>query len=595
MLNKLGFTFSKKTRNHLRFLWSFTHSYKTKIFIAIFAMVITALTEPAIAYLFKLMIDDASIRKDEAMIILIPIVLIVIFLIRSIASLISVYLSNWVANTVIRDLRSLIFNHFLKLKQSYLDKKTSSKMLSKITYDVEQVSGSVVDAWIILIKDSLSIISLLSLLLYLNFFITLIIFIGAPVIAYVFKYLSKRIKNISLVIQEIMANLTQITEQSLSLLKLIKIFGVQNKTKQAFGDVINNLRTQKMKIIVASELNVVLIQMVVICTISMMVYLALKSNVSPNSNAMSTGDLVAYITTVSIIFSPFKRLSGVNAILQRAFAALDSIQSVLNTPKETETGDKVFKQTDEFNGKIEFKNLSFGYDDEKEQLFSNLNLTIPAGKIIALVGSSGSGKSTLAQLLIRFYDCNEGAIYIDGVDIREYKLQELRNKFSYVEQTVLLFNDTIAENIKMGEQVDENTVIEALKNADLYDFVQSLPNGLNTKVGDRGFNLSGGQRQRIAIARALIKPSSVLILDEATSSLDNQTEATIQKTIFEKRKGKTTLIIAHRLSTIKNADCIFILNKGKICETGKHDELLAKNGIYANLYQNESSNPNSNH
>ena len=572
------------TLQSLNWVFKRTQKHRLKLIATLVAMIVLGLTEPAIPYLFKVMVDEAVIAQNQAMVILIPLALAGLFLLRSITSFISIVLGNWVAKRVINDIRLELFNHFLKLKQIYLDKKGVSKTLSKMIFDVEQISESVIQVWVVLIRDSVSVVGLLGFIFYVNWQISSILLIGVPIILWLYRTISKRMTAVSLSIQQRMGELTQRTDESLNALRLIKIYGLQSLFNKDFAKSASSFRQQQMKLVVANEMNSGFIQLIVAILVCFILHLALKQG-------MTAGSLVAYVGAMAILFPPIKRLSAINQNIQRAKAAVHSVQSIFDQPLEQDRQQSPKKQPHQdkpmIKGLFEFKNLNFHYPSKTPKpIFHNLSLEIKPHQSTALVGPSGSGKTTLIQLMMRFYDFSKENIFLDGLDLNHYSLNHLRQSIAYVGQHTFLFDDTIKANLLVGNpKANEQSIKEVLSDCEALDFVQNLKKGMNTVIGERGMRLSGGQRQRLAIARALLKPAPILILDEATSALDSPTERKVQEAIFKKRQNQTTILIAHRLSTIEKADHILVLEGGRLCEQGNHSQLMAKKGLYHSLVQ----------
>lgn len=564
---------------YLRLL-SYVKRYTKEFLVGIFAIAVFSATDAIFVSLMKPLLDKSILARDIDWIILIPVLLIVVGIVRAVAGFVSNYCITWVGQRVIKDLRTQLFTHFLNMPSRYFDHTSSATLVSKMIYDVEQVAQASTTALTTMVRDSFSIIYLISLMLWYNWRLSLMFLIMAPVIAFIVTVVAKRFRIISHRIQNSMGNITHVTEEVIDGHRVVKTFGGHALEDRNFEVANERNRQQRMKLQVSKELSDSVLQMLIVLSIAIFIFLAtgtsLKEGVTP-------GIFVSIITALIMLQRPVKRLTSVNSQLQKGIAACQSIFNVLDTEKERDTGTI---HVDKVRGDVSFENVNFAYEPEKGNVLKDINLHIEAGKTIALVGHSGSGKSTLASLLPRFYDLQEGVIKIDGVDINDYILADLRKQIALVTQQVTLFNETVENNIAYGDLRHHSTsdVIEAARHAYAYDFINELPQGFQTIVGENGILLSGGQRQRIAIARALLKDAPILILDEATSALDTESERYIQKALDVLMRNRTTLVIAHRLSTIEKADIIVVMEDGRIVETGDHAALLAANGKYAALH-----------
>ena len=451
--------------------------------------------------------------------------------------------------------------------------------MSKITYNVPQTSNALSTAWVTIIRDSLTVLVLLSYLLYISWQLTLLMRIIGPVVAYIIDRASKMMRKSSKAMQQNMGQLTQRLEESLTAHQDIKIYGAEDYEKERFHNTATDLMKNTMRVTRVSALNVPLVQILAAIALAIVVYIAMQMSAK---GMFTPGELISYIIAMGMIFEPIRRLTSVNETVQKGMAAAESIFELLDQDDEVDTG-KI--KTENFVATINFKELNFSYPTSKENALTNINLSIPAGKTTALVGQSGSGKSTLVNLITRFYEPTSGEILLDQTNISQINRKFLREQIAMVSQKVTLFDDTIAANIAYGhEEFDREKIIQAAKDAHAWDFIEKLPEGLDTLVGENGSSLSGGQRQRIAIARAFLKNAPILILDEATSALDNKSEKKIQQAMESLRHNRTVIVIAHRLSTIENADQIVVMENGSIIESGTHQSLLDLKGNYAQLY-----------
>lgn len=555
-----------------------------KIFaLSIFAMIIVAMTEPALPALLQPLLDVGFVEKNVDFMRWMPAVLMGLILVKGLANLASSVGLTWIASRLVMDLRVAMFDKILTLPTTDFDNTSSGVLLSKITYDVNRVMAASTEVLIVLIRDSISIIGLLAWMFYLNWFLTLIVFTIVPLLIVTIRSVSKKLRGINTTLQDTMGDMTRILEEAISGHKLVKVFGGYKYEHQRFHAATDQVRHLSVKTETTSEISVFIIQFLTAAALSVIIYIASQQSAA---NAISVGGFVSLFTAMGMIFAPLKRLTKVNDQLQQGLAAAQSIFDLLDKKSETDTGTQPIEK---LSGKISLCNLTFAYQVKDNPALRDLNLNIAAGETIALVGASGSGKTTLANLIPRFYSLPEGKILLDDVDINQLPLPKLRENIALVSQEVVLFNDTVAANIAYGALagVTREKIIAAAEAAYALEFINKMPDGLETMVGERGVKLSGGQRQRIAIARALLKDAPILIFDEATSALDTQSEFAVQQALERLKAGRTVIIIAHRLSTIANADRIVVLDKGKVVEIGKHAELLERQGVYANLYRTQ--------
>ena len=556
-----------------------------KIFtISILGMIIAALSEPALPALLKPLLDGAFVEKNPLFIHYLPLLLVIIMVVKGIATLTSEVGMTWIAARVVLDLRIAMFNKLLSLPTPQFDNYSSGVLLSKVTYDVNRVMLATTEVLVVLIRDSLVVIGLLTWMFYLNWFLSLIVFATVPIMILIIQIVSRRLRGINLFIQDAMGEMTRILEESISGHKLVKVFGGQGYESQRFQQAANNVRQLEVKAEITSNISVFITQILTTLALASIVYIAARQS---EANQISVGGFVSLFTAMGMLFAPVKRLTKVNDQLQRGLAAAQSIFALLDLPSELDEGQQVIAR---LQGKIEFSQVNFSYDAHKPAL-RNIQLTIHPGETVALVGASGSGKTTLANLIPRFYNLTDGQLRLDDILINELSLATLRANVALVSQEIVLFNDTVAANIAYGEMARYplEQVNEAAQAAYTTEFIEQMPEGMQTLIGERGVKLSGGQRQRIAIARALLKNAPILIFDEATSALDTQSELQVQRSLEQLKQGRTTIIIAHRLSTIAQADRIIVMDAGKIVEIGTHAELLAKQGTYAALYRVQAS------
>lgn len=564
-----------------RRLLTYVKPYWLVFVIAIIAMLVFAATEVGLAAMMKPLMDGTFIERDSNTIKFIPLALIGIFVVRGIASFITSYGLGWIARNVIKNLRGEMFESMIVLPASFYDHSTPGQLMSQLLYDVEQVANATTDAILTLIRDSLTIIGLLAWMIYLNGMLALIILLTVPAIAFLTFKISTRFRRISKTIQGSMGDVSHISSEIIEGHREVKTFGSQQYEIKRFDKVNQTNRRQRMKMLATDAISQPVIQLITVLGLSIVIYVATLPEMLEQITA---GSFISFVTAMFMILTPLKRLTKINVKLQRGIAAAQGIFALLDEKPEYDPGTQTIKRA---QGDIQYQNVCFSYNPENGKVLDDISFHVKAGQTIAFVGHSGSGKTTLVSLLARFYHLNSGQIKIDGIDINDLILANLRDQISLVNQQVILFNDTIANNIAYGQkqQVTNEQIIAAAKAAHAWGFIERLPDGLATQVGQNGVLLSGGQRQRLAIARALLRDAPILILDEATSSLDSEAERHIQAALETLMKQRTTLVIAHRLSTIENADQIIVMHDGHIIETGTHAELIAKGEHYAELHR----------
>jgi ATP-binding cassette, subfamily B, bacterial MsbA len=510
----------------------------------------------------------------------VPLGFVVLFPIRSAMDVLTIYGLAWVGRSVIRDLRNELFAHYLGLPARYFDQSSTGMLISRLTYNTEQVADAISNAVVVVIRDTLAIIVLVVVMLYFSWRLTLLVGILGPCIAFLVSRMSRAFRRYSTRIQGSMGDVTRITEQSLHGHRVVKIFEGQEQEQRQFRDVVAQNFRFNTRLVGVQAIGDNLTQYAVALGVAGVIWFSLSDLNAPT--------FIAFVTAMGMVLAPLKRLTNINAVVQRGIAAAGSVFEILDEPVEPDNGKATIGRA---RGEVAYRGVSFAYDAAKGDVLRNVDLDIPAGSTVALVGQSGSGKSTLVSLLPRFYDPSRGCVALDGRDAREYSLRDLRRQISLVSQDVVLFDDSIANNIAYGVMAGapRADIERAAEAAYVAEFAADLPQGLDTRIGERGALLSGGQRQRVAIARALLKNAPVLILDEATSALDTESERRIQSALALLMKGRTTLVIAHRLSTIEKADRIVVLRDGAIVETGSHAELMANRGYYSMLHEMQFS------
>ena len=549
--------------------------------IGVIAMLLFAVTDTGFAFLIKTLTDSfagtGTVYDTNQIKVILPVAVIIIFIIRGVSGFFSVYNIAWIGRQVIKLLRGEIYQKFLNLPTQFLDQKSNAELLSKVTFNIEQVAESTSNILTVLIRDTLTIIVLSVYMVYLSPTLASVIFLVAPVIAILVRFLSLLFRRYSERIQDSMADVTHAIKETLQNHRIIKIFNGQDFEQKKFSLINENNRKHNMKLFSTKAIGNSITIFIASLGVAGVVYVATMEQVK---NSMTVGDFSGFITAMVLLMTPLKRLTNINAMIQKGIAAAVSIFSLLDEDNEDDQGQL---DANDLEGSINFKNVCFSYN-QAEHTLNGINISINPGETIAIIGKSGSGKTTLVNLIPRFYEIESGQLLIDSENIQNYSLRSLRSNISLVTQEVTLFNDTIFNNIAYGKYSD-NEVRKVVTSAHMDEFIDNLPKGLDTLVGDQGILLSGGQRQRIAIARALLKDAPILILDEATSSLDSESERYIQKALDQLMKNRTTLVIAHRLSTIENADRIIVLSKGRIVEQGNHNELIKQNGEYASLHR----------
>ncbi len=551
------------------------------IIIAAFGNILCAGVDSYATYLFKPLLDKGFMKGDHHFLTLFPLIIICLFFARGVGSVASTYFMGFISKKIVMIFREQMFAHIMRLPAKFFDQAASARLLSKLTYNVDQIIQATGVTFTILIQQTFFLAGLLTVMFIQSWRLTLLIFLILPLIVMVVRYVSMRFRKLSRRIQNAVGNVMHTAEESILGYREVKIFGGEAQQTRLFRENVHYNFVQEMKVTLTDAFSSPVIQIICSAMLALVIYFA----IGRVHHEMTAGSFVAMLTAMLAAFKPVRDLSQVNSSIQRGLASAEGIFELLDEPTEEDSGTRELSSV---RGELIFKDVDFHYQSESSSVLKNINLTLLAGKTTAFVGKSGSGKTTLMSLLGRFYEPTRGEILLDGVNIKELKLKNLREQFAMVSQHVSLFDDSVYHNIAYGdrESATEVEVIAALKAAHAWEFVQRLPEGLHTKIGENGFNLSGGQRQRLAIARAILKNAPILILDEATSALDNESERAVKAALEALRQNRTILIIAHRLSTIEKADCIVVLDQGKIAEMGTHQDLLdTKGSVYAQLHR----------
>lgn len=546
--------------------------------VAILGYVIFSITGVATAEWLGWTIDQVTARNPDARIIS-PLLCVLIVVVRGIGGFMGGYSLEYISNSIVHKLRCDVMERMVALPVRFYDQSTAGRLVSKVTYDVQQISGAATNAVTVIFREGLTVIGLLIALFWSNWQLSLVFLIVAPCVASVVRFASGKFRRYSAQMQNSMGDVTQITNESIKGQRVVRTFNATGYVVERFRRASERNRRQNMKMVGTQSVATPVIQIIVSVAMAVLIWFAMSPELVANSTA---GDFVTYLTIAGLLAKPIRQLSQVNSVIQRGISAADSVFTLLDEEVEQDRGSH---EVERVRGEVSFTNVSFSYK-EGEPVLSDIDLHVSPGQSVALVGRSGSGKSTLVSLLPRFYDAAAGQVAIDGVAVQDYTLESLRRQIAVVSQDVVLFEGTVAENIAYGSSgLSEEAIREAARNAHALEFIEKLDGGLNAVVGDSGVMLSGGQRQRLAIARALLKDAPILVLDEATSALDSESEQHIQQALNGLMKGRTTFVIAHRLSTIENADLILVMDKGRIVERGTHQQLLALQGHYAALHR----------
>lgn len=559
-------------------LFRYAWAHKVFFLITIISTAILAASNTGFLALIKQVTDEGFVKQSADKAMILPLMLFALMSLRGIAGFVSMYSMRVVARRIVAKLRAEAFNKFMQLPVSYFDASTTGLLVSKLTYDAERLANVCTRSALNVMRDILTVIGLVAYMLYLDWRLTLVFAIVTPFMALYLRKMTPKLHANAKKVQLGIGEMTKVAEEAISGQRIVKIFGAQTYEDERFSAVVDKNRQLELRSARIAGLNSLVVEVLAALALTMVVYYAL--------GRFTVGEFAAFIGALLMLISPIKHITAATEDFQIGLAAAQSVFEVIDSPAEVSDGEKTIQRV---RGEIEFRNVSLRYDNAKKPALNNLSFTIQPGEKLALVGRSGGGKTTLVNLLPRFYELQQGLVLLDGIDIRSLELKNLRSQFSLVSQDIILFNDTVFNNIAYGalRNASEAEVIEAAKAAHAWEFIQQLPNGLQNEIGDRGVRLSGGQRQRIAIARAILKNAPILLLDEATSALDTESEQHVQAALDTLMQNRTSIVIAHRLSTIENADRILVMSHGEIVESGTHQQLLALNGHYTKLYQKE--------
>ena len=564
---------------YLRLL-QYVRPYRGRFVGGLLGLGVVAATEPALPALMQPLLDGTFVNKDPFLMTWLPAMIIGLFLVRGVAGYISDYAFAWVGTRVVMDLRIKMFDRLLTLPTPYFDNAATGNLLSRVSFDAAQVMTAATNTLTTAVKESLTVLGLLAWLLWINWQLTLVVLVVAPLVALLVRKIARRLRGASRGAQRAMGDMTHVLDEAISGHRVVKVYGGQAYEAARFRQTAAELRSFLMRQAATSAAGLPIIELVTASAVAMVVWIATGQ---ARDGSLSVGNFVSFMIAMLMLMQPLRRLTGITEQLQRGIAAAESVFELLDQPAESDPGRTSLARV---QGHLQLEGVKFAYDAGGRQTLDAIDLTLAPGEMVALVGASGSGKTTLANLLPRFYRPDAGSIRIDGVDIAEWPLSDLRRQIALVSQDVVLFNDTVAANIAYGERREASRAeIEAAAEAAFAaGFIRQMPEGFDTLIGENGVRLSGGQRQRLAIARAILKDAPILILDEATSALDGESEQQVQAALERLMQGRTTLVIAHRLSTVERANRIVVMDNGHVVESGTHDTLLAQGGAYAHLH-----------
>lgn len=559
-------------------LFRYAWKYKVVFLSGILALVVFSATNAAFLAAIKQITDEGFVKQAPDKVMYLPFMLFGLLALRASASFVSNFSMRWVARRVVEDLRLDTFRQLMKLPISYFDQQSAGIVVSKLTYDVEQMANAATKSTLTFVRDSLTAIGIVGYMFYLDWRLTLIFILVAPGMTFVLKKMRPQLHASAHAAQDSVGEMTKVSEEAITGQRIVKIFGAQDYENERFAKVAAKNRRMQIRLARLSGINSMTVEMLAAISLGLVVYYAV--------GRFTAGEFAAFVSALLMLITPLKGLTSMNEEMQVAGVAAQSIFGVIDVKSELDEGDKELLRS---KGEIEFKQVTLTYNNAKRPALKNVSFTIKSGEKLALVGRSGGGKTSLVNMLPRFYELQQGQVLLDGIDMRSLPLATLRQQFALVSQDVILFNDTVFNNIAYGvlRNSTEEDVINAAKAAHAWEFIQQLPNGLYSEIGDKGMRLSGGQRQRLAIARAILKNAPILLLDEATSALDTESEQHVQAALDTLMQNRTSIVIAHRLSTIENADRIMVMEQGEIMESGTHADLMALGGHYAKLYQKQ--------
>jgi subfamily B ATP-binding cassette protein MsbA len=596
MTDKVGIIhyMNAQDRTALNRLIAYLKPHIRLIMGSLLAMVIVAAAETSIPALMKPLLDRGFTGELNSKLWQVPVFLVGLAMVRSLAQFLSNYLLSRVINSVLLKLREQMFQTLLRASTTFFQKNSASTLINAVVFEVNNVLSIMGGMLISLVRDSLTVVGLMGYLIYLNWQLTLVVLIIFPVIAFVMSRVNRRLRSLNREQQTLTSDLAYIVEEASAGYKIVKVHGAEQYEMNRFLEKAERLRQFALKSAVAGGLNQPITQLIASMALSVVLVIALMQSATEGT---TVGGFAAFVTAMMLVISPLKHLADINQPLQRGLTAAEMIFGLMDQPlEEAEDRRLNMKSLDKAKGGIRFENVGFSYQQEvgRQDALSGVNLVIKPGEVVAFVGPSGGGKSTLVNLLPRFFKPTSGHIFLDDIPLEDIVLADVRKQIAFVGQDVILFNDTIAANVAYGATgqagIDRGQVMEALEAANLGALIKELPEGIDSMIGDNGNRLSGGQRQRLAIARAIYKNAPILILDEATSALDSESERQVQDALDRLMAGRTTLVIAHRLSTIEHADRIVVLEHGQIVENGSHEDLIKKDGLYANLHRIQFSN-----